>query len=131
MTVDSSLSSLGTAQFFISIVVAILLFGIMPSGWMFGERRGSQTFMANYPILHFQARKGSIFLGLLVFGRKLTESYFFLILAFRGFYLCTLSSFGSRWLCCGTRLIRSSEYNDSRKMLVIYGAVNGPRVMHD
>ena len=81
---------LGIAQFFIS-VGATLLFGIMPSGRMFGDRvasksrkyLASQTFTASYPILHSQARLGSVFLWFLVFGCKFTESYFFLTLAFR------------------------------------------------
>ena len=81
---------LGIAQFFISII-ATLLFGIMPSGRMFGDRvagksrkyLASQTFTASYPVLHSQARLGSIFLWFLVFGCKFTESYFFLTLAFR------------------------------------------------
>lgn len=81
---------LGIAQFFISIV-ATLLFGIMPSGRMFGDRvasksrkyLASQTFTASYPLLHSQARLGSVLLWLLVFGCKFTESYFFLTLAFR------------------------------------------------
>jgi 1,3-beta-glucan synthase len=81
---------LGIAQFFIS-VAATVLFGIMPSGRMFGDRvagksrkyLASQTFTASYPVLHFQARLGSVFLWFLVFGCKFTESYFFLTLAFR------------------------------------------------
>ncbi|KAI0246237.1 1-3-beta-glucan synthase [Lactifluus subvellereus] len=81
---------LSIAQFFIS-VAATLLFGIMPSGRMFGDRvastalkyLASQTFTASYPILHSQARLGSVFLWFLVFGCKSTESYFFLTLAFR------------------------------------------------
>jgi 1,3-beta-glucan synthase len=81
---------LGIAQFFISIT-ATLLFGIMPSGRMFGDRvasksrkyLASQTFTASYPVLHSQARLGSVFLWFLVFGCKFTESYFFLTLAFR------------------------------------------------
>jgi 1,3-beta-glucan synthase len=81
---------LGIAQFFISIG-ATLLFGIMPSGRMFGDRvasksrkyLASQTFTASYPILPSQARLGSVFLWFLVFGCKFTESYFFLTLAFR------------------------------------------------
>jgi hypothetical protein len=50
---DSFALILGTAQFFISIV-EILLSGTMPSGRMFasGDRRGSQTFVTSYPILH-------------------------------------------------------------------------------
>ncbi|KAH9972539.1 1-3-beta-glucan synthase [Lactifluus volemus] len=81
---------LGIAQFFISIS-ATLLFGIMPSGRMFGDRvasksrkyLASQTFTASYPVLDSQARLGSVFLWFLVFGCKFTESYFFLTLAFR------------------------------------------------
>jgi hypothetical protein len=81
---------LGIAQFFIS-VAATLLFGLMPSGRMFGDRvasksrkyLASQTFTASYPVLHSEARLGSVFLWFLVFGCKFTESYFFLTLAFR------------------------------------------------
>jgi 1,3-beta-glucan synthase len=81
---------LGIGQFFISIV-ATLLFAIMPSGRIFGDRvsRKSrkhfalQTFTASYPNLNSQARLRSIFLWLLVFGCKFIESYFFLTLAFR------------------------------------------------
>ncbi|KDQ56816.1 glycosyltransferase family 48 protein [Jaapia argillacea MUCL 33604] len=81
---------LGIVQFFIS-VVATLLFAIMPSGRMFGDRvagksrkyLASQTFTASYPDLHFQARLASICLWLLIFGCKFTESYFFLTGAFR------------------------------------------------
>jgi len=81
---------LGIAQFFIS-AFAILLFGIMPSGRMFGDRvasksrkyLASQTFTASYPMLNSQARLGSVFLWILIFGCKFTESYFFLTLAFR------------------------------------------------
>ncbi|KAH9170460.1 1,3-beta-glucan synthase component-domain-containing protein [Lactarius sanguifluus] len=57
---------LGIAQFFISVVAA-LLFGIMPSATL------SCT----------QARLGSVFLWFLVFGCKFTESYLFLTLASR------------------------------------------------
>lgn len=81
---------LGIVQFFIS-VVATLLFAIMPSGRMFGDRvagksrkyLASQTFTASYPSLHIEARLASIALWLLVFGCKATESYFFLTLSFR------------------------------------------------
>ncbi|KAF8495699.1 hypothetical protein F5888DRAFT_1595995, partial [Russula emetica] len=69
---------------------AALLFRILPSSRMFGDRvtsksckyLASQTFTASYPDLHSQARLGSVFLWLLVFGCKFTESYFFLTLAF-------------------------------------------------
>ncbi|KAF9238943.1 glycosyltransferase family 48 protein [Melanogaster broomeanus] len=81
---------LGVVQFFIS-VVATLLFAIMPSGRMFGDRvagksrkyLASQTFTASYPRLHSQARLASLLLWALVFGCKATESYFFLTLSFR------------------------------------------------
>ncbi|KAF8119311.1 glycosyltransferase family 48 protein [Boletus edulis] len=81
---------LGIVQFFIS-VVATLLFAIMPSGRMFGDRVGgksrkylaSQTFTASYPGLHPRARLASIALWTLVFGCKAAESYFFLTLSFR------------------------------------------------
>ncbi|KAJ7093919.1 1,3-beta-glucan synthase [Mycena belliarum] len=81
---------LGIAQFFIS-VVATLLFAIMPSGRMFGDRvagksrkyLASQTFTASYPKLSKKARTGSILLWMLVFGCKLTESYFFLTLSIK------------------------------------------------
>lgn len=81
---------LGIVQFFIA-VVATLLFAIMPSGRMFGDRvagksrkyLASQTFTASYPALHFEARVASLLLWGLVFGCKFTESYFFLTLSFR------------------------------------------------
>ena len=80
---------LGIVQFFIS-VIATLLFSIMPSGRMFGDRvRGksrkylaSQTFTASYPALDRWNRVGSVLLWLLVFGFKFTESYFYLTLSF-------------------------------------------------
>ncbi|KAJ7662107.1 1,3-beta-glucan synthase [Mycena polygramma] len=81
---------LGIAQFFIS-VVATLLFAVMPSGRMFGDRvagtsrkyLASQTFTASYPGLSKKARATSILLWMLIFGCKLTESYFFLTLSIR------------------------------------------------
>jgi 1,3-beta-glucan synthase len=81
---------LGIVQFFIS-VIATLLFAIMPSGRMFGDRvagksrkyLASQTFTASYPALHTQARLASLSLWALVFSCKATESYFFLTLSFR------------------------------------------------
>ncbi|EPQ51775.1 1,3-beta-glucan synthase [Gloeophyllum trabeum ATCC 11539] len=80
---------LGIVQFFIS-VVATLLFAIMPSGRMFGDRvagksrkyLASQTFTASYPDLHLQARIASIALWVLIFGCKFVESYFFLTTSF-------------------------------------------------
>ncbi|KIY71346.1 glycosyltransferase family 48 protein [Cylindrobasidium torrendii FP15055 ss-10] len=81
---------LGIVQFFIS-VVATILFAVMPSGRMFGDRvagksrkyLASQTFTASYPSLSKSSRIASIVLWILVFGCKATESYFFLTLSFR------------------------------------------------
>ncbi|KAI0356840.1 1,3-beta-glucan synthase [Trametes cingulata] len=81
---------LGIVQFFIS-VVATLLFAILPSGRMFGDRvagksrkyLASQTFTASYPSLKPSARLASCALWFLVFGCKFTESYFFLTLSFK------------------------------------------------
>jgi len=81
---------LGIVQFFIS-VSATLLFAIMPSGRMFGDRvagksrkyLASQTFTASYPSLKKGPRIASFLLWFLVFGCKFTESYFFLTLSFR------------------------------------------------
>ena len=81
---------LGIVQFFIS-AVATLLFAVLPSGRMFGDRvagksrkyLASQTFTASYPSLKPSARTASLILWFLVFGCKLTESYFFLTLSFK------------------------------------------------
>ena len=81
---------LGIVQFFIS-VVATLLFAIMPSGRMFGDRvagksrkyLASQTFTASYAEVERKSRLASIMLWCLIFGCKLSESYFFLTLSFR------------------------------------------------
>ncbi|KAJ3771798.1 1,3-beta-glucan synthase [Lentinula raphanica] len=81
---------LGIVQFFIS-VVAVLLFSIMPSGRMFGDRvagksrkyLASQTFTASYPSLSSGPRAASFILWILVFGCKFVESYFYLTLSFR------------------------------------------------
>ncbi|KAF8582242.1 glycosyltransferase family 48 protein [Ramaria rubella] len=81
---------LGIVQFFIS-VAATLLFAIMPSGRMFGDRvagksrkyLASQTFTASYADMDRNSRIASIMLWVLVFGLKFTESYFFLTLSFR------------------------------------------------
>jgi 1,3-beta-glucan synthase len=81
---------LGIVQFFIS-VVATLLFAVMPSGRMFGDRvagksrkyLASQTFTASYPSLEKTNRLASVGLWLLVFGCKFTESYFYLTLSFK------------------------------------------------
>ncbi|KAJ7097938.1 glycosyltransferase family 48 protein [Mycena belliarum] len=76
-------------QFFISVVVT-LVFGLVPSGRMFGDRvagkarkyMASQTFTASYPALSRSARSASIFLWVLIFGCKFVESYFFLTTSF-------------------------------------------------
>ncbi|KAF8515805.1 putative 1,3-beta-D-glucan synthase subunit [Hysterangium stoloniferum] len=81
---------IGIAQFFIS-VVATLLFAILPSGRLLGDRVGgksrkylaSQTFTAAYPDLSRKARMTSVGLWLLIFSCKFVESYFFLTGAFR------------------------------------------------
>ncbi|GJJ14803.1 1,3-beta-D-glucan synthase [Clathrus columnatus] len=93
-TVNSSSGQLplilGIVQFFIS-VAATLLFAILPSGRMFGDRvagksrkyLASQTFTASYATMSRSQRMASIALWFLIFGCKLTESYFFLTLSFR------------------------------------------------
>ena len=76
---------IGIVQFFI-LVVATLLFAIMPSGRMFGDRvagksrkyLASQTFTTNYPSLSKSARCVSILRWVLIFLCKFVESYFFL-----------------------------------------------------
>ncbi|KAK0240149.1 1,3-beta-glucan synthase [Armillaria nabsnona] len=80
---------LGIVQFFIA-VVATLVFGLIPSGRMFGDRvagksrkyMASQTFTASYPSLARGARAASISMWVLIFGCKFTESYFFLASSF-------------------------------------------------
>lgn len=91
--VDSTKSDIplyvGIAQFCVS-VVATLIFGVLPSGRMFGDRvagksrkyLASQTFTAAYPALTFSARFASVLMWLLVFGCKYVESYFFLTSSF-------------------------------------------------
>ncbi|CAE7218516.1 unnamed protein product, partial [Rhizoctonia solani] len=80
---------LGIVQFFIAVIVT-LLFSIIPSGRMFGDRvagksrkyLASQTFTASYPSMTRNQRLGSIVLWLLVFGCKGVESYYYLVLSF-------------------------------------------------
>jgi 1,3-beta-glucan synthase len=80
---------LGVAQFGVSVIVTII-FGIVPSGRMFGDRvagkarkyMASQTFTASYPTLPRSQRIASISLWLLIFGCKFVESYFFLTSSF-------------------------------------------------
>lgn len=72
-------------------VASVVMFTIIPSGRMFGDRvagknrkyLANQTFTASYPKLERSSRVASIMLWVLVFGLKLTESYFFLTLSFR------------------------------------------------
>lgn len=83
-------SILSYVQFGCSIA-ATAMFAIIPSGRMFGDRvagksrkyLANQTFTASYPKLATSARLASCLLWMLVFGCKLTESYFFLTLSFR------------------------------------------------
>ncbi|KAG8702002.1 1,3-beta-D-glucan synthase, partial [Ceratobasidium sp. 394] len=81
---------LGIIQFFIAII-ATLLFSLLPSGRMFGDRvagksrkyLASQTFTASYPTLTRNQRLGSIALWFIVFGCKFVESYFYLTLSIK------------------------------------------------
>jgi 1,3-beta-glucan synthase len=80
---------LGYVQFGVSVAV-VAFFSIVPSGRLLGDRvagksrkyLASQTFTASYPALVTRARLASLGLWFLVFGCKLTESYFFLTLSF-------------------------------------------------
>ncbi|KAF8902099.1 glycosyltransferase family 48 protein [Gymnopilus junonius] len=80
---------IGIVQFFVSVVVTVV-FAIIPSGRMFGDRvagksrkyMASQTFTASYPALPRTARLASICIWILIFGCKLIESYFFLTSSF-------------------------------------------------
>ncbi|PLW44128.1 hypothetical protein PCANC_13795 [Puccinia coronata f. sp. avenae] len=87
---DSSTASIiSMIQFGIS-VVATILFSIVPSGRMFGDKvsgqarkyLANQTFTASYPTLDKASRAASIALWTLVFSCKFVESYFFLTLSF-------------------------------------------------
>jgi 1,3-beta-glucan synthase len=77
-------------QFFISLVLT-LVFCIIPSGRMFGDRvagrarkyLANQTFTASYPDLDRKSRTASVMLWVLILGCKLVESYFFLTLSFK------------------------------------------------
>ncbi|CAE6449332.1 unnamed protein product [Rhizoctonia solani] len=76
-------------QFFIA-VIATLLFSIIPSGRMFGDRvagksckyLASQTFTASYPSMSRNQCMSSIVLWLLVFGCKSVELYYYLVVSF-------------------------------------------------
>ncbi|KAK6996033.1 glycosyltransferase family 48 protein, partial [Favolaschia claudopus] len=82
---------LGIAQFFISVIATLLFanYALRPACLAIavaGASRkylASQTFTASYPALNKKARAASILLWMLVFGCKLTESYFFLTLSLR------------------------------------------------
>ena len=75
---------LGFVQFFIS-VIATLVFAIVQSGRMFGDRvasksrkyLASQTFTASYPSMTTKQWLCSVLLCSLVFGYKFTESHWF------------------------------------------------------
>ncbi|GAA6035088.1 hypothetical protein JCM8097_002178 [Rhodosporidiobolus ruineniae] len=79
-----SIVQFGFAVFF------VVLFSVVPSGRLFGDRvtgksrkyLASQTFTASYPKLNLKQRIASVALWVLIFGCKLTESYFFLTLSF-------------------------------------------------
>jgi 1,3-beta-glucan synthase len=72
-------------QLFI-LIVAILLFAIMPSSQVFGDRAASksrkylasQTFAASYPSSERKNRIALISLWAVIFGCKFTVSYFYL-----------------------------------------------------
>ncbi|POY70727.1 hypothetical protein BMF94_6137 [Rhodotorula taiwanensis] len=87
---DSTVSHIiGIVQFGFAVLF-VLTFAIIPSGRLFGDRvagksrkyLASQTFTASYPKLAIRQRLASIGLWVLIFGCKLTESYFFLTLSF-------------------------------------------------
>ncbi|GAA5841468.1 hypothetical protein JCM9279_000663 [Rhodotorula babjevae] len=79
----------GIVQFALAVVF-VVMFSVIPSGRLFGDRvtgksrkyLASQTFTASYPKLLVRQRVASILLWVLIFGCKLTESYFFLTLSF-------------------------------------------------
>ena len=81
---------LAIVQFVISCA-ATILFGIVPSGRIFGDRVGSkshkylasQMFTASYPELERNERIVSVFLWDLIFSCKFVKSYFFLMLSFQ------------------------------------------------
>ncbi|KAG0228713.1 1,3-beta-D-glucan synthase [Actinomortierella wolfii] len=80
---------IGITQFVISLITT-LVFAIVPSNQLFGspsktsrKNLASQTFTASYPKLNRSDRLLSIFLWTLVFGCKLVESYFFLVVSFK------------------------------------------------
>ncbi|KAG0376736.1 1,3-beta-D-glucan synthase [Mortierella sp. AD032] len=79
----------GMGHFAVSLITTIV-FAIVPSNQLFGgnsktsrKNLASQTFTASFPKLKGSERALSIFLWALVFGCKLTESYFFLARSFK------------------------------------------------
>ena len=82
--------ALSVAQMVVSSILTAI-FAILPTGYLFGDRvswrrrkyMASQTFTASYARLPWTRRFFSILLWVLVFGCKLTESYFFLSLSFK------------------------------------------------
>ncbi|EJD47468.1 1,3-beta-glucan synthase [Auricularia subglabra TFB-10046 SS5] len=80
---------LASVQFAVA-VIATVMFGIIPSGRMFGDRvagrsrkyLASQTFTASYPEMTSSSRTASVALWSIIFACKLVESYFFLTLPF-------------------------------------------------
>ena len=86
--------ALSVAQMVVSSILTAI-FAILPTGYLFGDRvswrrrkyMASQTFTASYARLPWTRRFFSILLWVLVFGCKLTESYFFLSLSFKDPFL--------------------------------------------
>lgn len=87
---SSSVATIIASVQFAVAVIATIMFGIIPSGRMFGDRvagksrkyLASQTFTASYAELAPGARAVSIGLWSAIFACKLVESYFFLTLPF-------------------------------------------------
>jgi 1,3-beta-glucan synthase len=88
---ESNVSLIISIVQFAVAICAVIMFSIVPSGRMFGDRvagknrkyLANQTFTASYPSLTRSSRIASISLWVLVFGLKYVESYFFLTLSFR------------------------------------------------
>lgn len=81
--------ALAAVQFAVA-VIAVILFSIVPTGRMFGDRvagrsrkyLASQTFTAAYPELPRSARAASIAMWTCIFLCKFVESYFFITTPF-------------------------------------------------
>ena len=86
----SSVAVIVASVQFTVAVIATVMFGIIPSGRMFGDRvagksrkyLASQTFTASYPDLTRSARTASLAMWTIIMTCKLVESYFFLTLPF-------------------------------------------------